>query len=366
MKVDWNEEHYLLSFVAEKLSYKYADLIRFGISRKLKIAAYIYIEAEKVKTYSLCEGKYTYSSGYYYICPQQLKHYEFRESVDNVEACDIIPINTYKDDNTYFYLYSYYVERYDKRQYANTTEETHCFSGDIYLIDDEDVDSHDIVDMKNSIVNVTKPEKDDSDYYNNGINFLATPNYGINYTVHSKDLMVFHDDLIQFLENMPLYHDEQGALLITKSDNSQTNNSYAAINAERMSYLLIITTLSRVIRGEFAGIEKHPILKGSKAESNLIEELAEWKYSGLSKRNLQKIFSEANKIKEPEVSEKALLLAIAAMLEIILGTYPQGKKHLSVSSESNLIIMLPTLEPSLSEVNFQSIFAKAQEIISNA
>jgi len=348
----------------------------------LNIAAYIHVEDDKERSYSFYEGNYTYISGFYYICAQQLKYFEVMEINNYIKAYDIIPINAYNDDISYFYLHDRCVRIHDISQFKNKLEEEYSFYLENIFLDDEMeifVDSISVAEMKNNIVTASDVASDDDN--SNDINFLASPCYGIYYFANRKDLIVCHDDLMQFIENKPTfvidntdlvnsniekYQININSKVNTNSENGLKNLDSSNDYSERMYYLLIVRALLKIIMGEYSNIGKHPILKGRKAESYLIEELSEWNYRGLSKRNLQKIFSEAKKLNNPVLSENSLLIAIGAMMDIILGTYPKGEKHPSIASESDLLSILPRLEQDLREIDSQPIFAKAKTIISNA
>lgn len=212
MKNKWNKTQYLVTEVAQKLCCDPVDIIQYGALNKLKIAACINIEKENVRTYCLYEGNYTYSSGYYYVCPQLIKCFESLDRLDHVEAVDIIPTNTYKIDKFYFYLVSHYIDLYDKSNYANMIEEEHCFSGDLIFLDDDFdgdnyIDSHTIAGMKEKNTFGAKSEQE-VDSSNRSISFVASPCYDIYYTINKNKLIILRDDLMQFFKNEEQFHDE--------------------------------------------------------------------------------------------------------------------------------------------------------------
>ncbi|MDD2321230.1 MAG: hypothetical protein PHO83_14395 [Geobacteraceae bacterium] len=234
MKNKWNKTQYLVTEVAQKLCCDPVDVIQYGALNKLKIAACINIEKENVRTYCLYEGNYTYSSGYYYVCPQLIKYFESLDSLDHVEAVDIIPTNTYKIDKFYFYLVSHYIDLYDKSNYANTIEEEHCFSGELLFLDADDegdnyIDSHTIAGMKEKIKFGNKSEQEE-DTSNRSVSFVASPCYDIYYTINKNKLIILRDDLMQFFENEEQFQDE-----IESYENSKTYFQSDGVAGQKLS-----------------------------------------------------------------------------------------------------------------------------------
>jgi len=209
MTEKWNKEQYSLFEVSKKLSCKPEDLINCGLLSKLKIAAYIYIEKEKVRTYSLFELYYPYVSGFYYICYHQLVHFKYRDSVDIIEAVDIIPVITYQREKYEFY-------RYNKVKCCDNNSSFYDMHDELEF---EIYNMHDYeIAYYESLKELAKEYNEDYDpssalFYcdydkNDRPHCVAYPDHHINYTIYRKDLLIYHNDLIEFFKNEPQYNIE--------------------------------------------------------------------------------------------------------------------------------------------------------------
>jgi hypothetical protein len=109
--------------------------------------------------------------------------------------------------------------------------------------------------------------------------------------------VILQDDLMQLLQKEPPC---QGDCKVSPAARKQSRIESSAdlINPKReITLLTVIAVLLEVIAGDFANkdVRKHPSLEN---QTDLINKIAELETRGLSKRNLEGIFSEAKQAKE--------------------------------------------------------------------
>ena len=191
----WEKEFYKITEVAKELNCESSDIIHFGISNKLRIAAYIKVNKKKyVKDQYFNDKNYLYDSGYYYINCGQLEHFEFNESVENISEINILPSNVNKKDIDMFFDINEEMMK-DKRNGLSLDE----------MIDD--IEDEYIEYMKCCI----EAEKADDIMYDHendlsdSVNLIddTSSNFETDtgYTIHTKSLVIFHDDLTSFMKN---------------------------------------------------------------------------------------------------------------------------------------------------------------------
>ena len=213
MENKWNNTRYFVTEVAQKLCCDPVDIIQYGTLNKLRIAAFINIEMEKVRTHFISEMAYNYSSGIYYVNNNKLLHFEFVERIDDFESSDIITINAYKDDHNQFYSFNgSKVFDFDNSMFSNIDEKIEY--------DVENFDGY-IPEYENDSDYEANYENDLSLLYNDysentDDEMTNTSEASVYYTIYRKDLLILHNDLVRFFKNEEQFHNE---LNIIKGDN---------------------------------------------------------------------------------------------------------------------------------------------------
>lgn len=239
MKNKWNKTRYFVTEVAQKLCCDPVDIIQYGTLNKLRIAAYINVGADKIKTIHHSDYPYEYSSDIYYINSDNLFHLEFMDKLDNIKARDIITIRAYKDDHKLFYATKEYtIFDYDNSKYNNFLEEVDMTAEDYMMnlpANTYDLDTDD--DYETELYTSCDYDVDETEHD------VETDIY---YTIYRKNLIILHDDLMLFLQNEEQYKRE-----------------FESIERDRLSS----ENLDQKSPVKFTSLKKGGRIKGSLAEA---------------------------------------------------------------------------------------------------
>lgn len=266
------KEYYSIYELSNKLNCNINDLIHFGINNKLKVAAYININENKV-CYFYDKLSYYCASGYYYIDCNILEHLEYNEHINNISALNVFPRNSHKYEIDIFY---------------EVVNNLRLLEKEDLNIDLSELDENNIMDFSDCSFNGLE-----------NLNFekIKIPKHDLNITIQKQNIVIYHDDLESFLkyEWPTLRKFRESIQQVSNVKNTQKNSE--SIHPRREQTLItIIGALLQVITGELSHDDilglKHPAINN---RADLINILADMKYDGLSTRNLQDTFARAKR-----------------------------------------------------------------------